>query len=182
MNKRWLLLLSVTVFVFCGQTWTLPSGNSQGGLMSPFCLPHTAAPVEWSALIAMPPAAVLVSSPSEFLVAQYHRLPYTHRPALPGKGGWASLLARIQPGQVLGFRGQRKGTFQGSTYFLRTSVPISLAHMIYWDILHVPNVSMLRKIASVGQSCGAFLYKCTGIAWEDGGWGSQGLTPHLWAG
>lgn len=105
-----------------------------------------------------------VCSPSEFLVAQYHRLPYTHGPALPGKGGWASLLARIQPGQVLGFRGQRKGTFQGSTYFLRTSVPISLAHMIYWDILHVPNVSMLRKIASVGQSCGAFLYKCTGVA------------------
>lgn len=165
MNKRWLLLLSVMVVVFCGKTWALPSGNSQGGLMPPFCFPHTVcSPCGVKCPYRHASSCSLVSSPSEFLGARHHLLPYTHGPAVPGKGGWASLLARIQPGQVLGFRGQRKGTFQGSTYFLRTSVPICLAHMIYWDILHVPNVSMLRKISSVGQSCGAFLYKCTGVA------------------
>lgn len=96
---------------------------------------------------------------------------------LPGKGGWASSLARIQAGQVLGFRGQRKGTFQGSSHFLRTRVPISTAHMIYWDILHVPNVSTSRKNASVGLVMKCLSLQMTDMDWEPGGWTGEGADP-----
>lgn len=123
----------------------------------------------WDVLVTMSPAAALASGPSELLGSQHHGLPCTHWPALPGKGRQASLLARIQPGQVSGFRGQRKGTLQGSPYFLRTSVPISLAHMICWDILHVPSVSTSRKSARVGH-----VMKCVSlhIYWHcPRGWG-----------
>lgn len=154
-----------------GTTRTLPSGNSVGADAS-FTL--SLAPVEGTALVAMPPAAALVPHPPEFLGAQHHGLPNTHPPALPGKGGWTSLLARIQPCQVLGFRGQRKGTFQGSSHFLRTSVPISLVHMIYWDILQVPNVSTSQKTASVGQSRDVLLSWRRLGGW---GWGREVPTP-----
>lgn len=149
----------------------LPSGDSQWGLMLPLCFSHT------------------------FFSPGGKGHPYCHAPSCTsgpwslwaprGPSSWLTLhpltssarkgqMARIQPGQVLGFRGQRKGTFQGSSYFLRTSVPISSTHMMYWDILHVPNVSTFQKMTSVGGSCDTFLYKFTGIA-ERMGVGKEGV-------
>lgn len=147
------------------------------------CFPNSfSSPSGVGCPVAMPPAAALVPGPSELLRVQHYDLSRTHWPALPRKSGWASLLARIQPGQVLGFRGQRKATFQGSSYFLRISVPISLAHMIYWDILHIPNAACPRIMpAVVGH-----VMKCLSlqIYWHclwGWGMGRKEQTPHLWA-
>lgn len=137
------------MFVLSGKTWTYPRGIRPGGCC------HPCGPVSLTLFLTL--------AERELLWSQAPSLPYTPRPALPGKGGRASLLAEIQPGQVLGLRGQRKGTLQGSSYFLRTRVPISLPHMIYWDILHVPDVSTSQKNASAGRvmkSVSLQIYRC----------------------
>lgn len=128
--------------------------SSPGGVGHPYCHAPSCTSGPWPLWAPRGPASWLTLHP---LTSSTRK-------------GW---MARIQPGQVLGFRGQRKGTFQGSPYFLRTSVPISFTHMMYWNILHVPNVSTFQKMTSVGGSCDAFLYKFTGIVWEDGGGGGR---------
>lgn len=141
------------------------------------CFPEVfSSPREGDTFVSMPPAAALVPGPSECVGSQHHGLPCTHQPALPGKGGQAFLLAEVQPGQVLGFRGQRKGTLQGSSYFLRTSVPISLAHMIYWDILHVPSISTLPEKCQ-WWPCDEMCFFTRLLAWPEGtGDGEDGST------
>lgn len=165
--------------VLSGKTWTCPLGIDMrgGGWPHLLCVPEAfSSPGEGDSFVATPPAAALAPGPSEGVGSQHHGLPCTHRPALPGKGGQAFLLAEIQPGQVLGFRGQRKGTLQGSAYFLRASVPISLAHMIYWDILHVPSVSTLPEKCP-RWPCDEMCFLTRLLAWPEGaGGGGDGST------
>lgn len=123
-------------------------GIDAGGWPHPvlLCFPEAfSSPGEGDTFVAMPPAAALVPGPSECAGSQRHGLLCIHQPALPGKGGQGIPVGRDPTRPSVGAQKTKEGTLQGSPYFLRTSVPISPAHMICWDILHVLSVSTLLE-------------------------------------
>lgn len=143
-----------------GKTWTRPLGIDMGGWPHLLCVPEAfSSPGRGIPLLPCPSCSPVPSPsgmcrvPAPWFFA-LHPLTSSAR-----KGGQAFLLAEIQPGQVFGFRGQRVERDIARKCLLPQSQCSYLpAHMIYWDILHVPSVSTLPENARGGHVTNASLH------------------------
>lgn len=136
------LLLKIRTFIL---------GTRVGVRVTPStCRTLSAAKAKGKVLVLFLQTQSWVVGPSEFQGIRHYGLTLAPPPCSARKKGWASLLAKIQPVQVSRFRGHRKRTFQGTSYFLRISVLVSPAHMTSWKTLYLLQANTSWKNASVG--------------------------------